>query len=34
VELFKAERGTGDMMKDFRTPLKAKDAKPAPKDAQ
>ncbi|MDB5906974.1 MAG: aminopeptidase, partial [Massilia sp.] len=31
VELFKAERGVGDMMKDLNTPLKAKDAKPAPK---
>jgi hypothetical protein len=37
VELFKSERGTGDLMKDFNTPLKAKDAtkdaKPAPKEA-
>ncbi|TFW18235.1 aminopeptidase, partial [Massilia arenosa] len=30
LELFKSERGGGDMMKDFRTPLKSKDA---PKDA-
>jgi hypothetical protein len=32
VELFKSERGTGDLMKDFNTPLKSKDAKLAPKD--
>jgi hypothetical protein len=32
VELFKTERGAGDMMKDFNTPLKIRDAKPAPKD--
>jgi hypothetical protein len=34
VELFKSERGTGDLMKDFRTPLKTKDATPAPKAGQ
>jgi hypothetical protein len=38
VELFKTERGTNDLMKDFRTPLKGKnekkDATPAPKAAQ
>jgi hypothetical protein len=34
VELFKADRGAGDLMKDFNTPLKARDAKPAQKDAQ
>jgi hypothetical protein len=34
VELFKSERGAGDLMKDLKTPLKAKDAKPAPKGAQ
>jgi hypothetical protein len=35
VELFKSERGTNDLMKDFKTPLKTKDAKAAaPKDAQ
>jgi hypothetical protein len=33
VELFKTERGTNDLMKDFNTPLKSKDAKPAPKEA-
>jgi hypothetical protein len=27
VELFKTERGANDLMKDFRTPLKSKDAK-------
>ncbi|MET0856062.1 MAG: aminopeptidase, partial [Telluria sp.] len=38
VELFKTERGTNDLMKDFKTPLKGKnekkDATPAPKAAQ
>ena len=39
VELFKSERGVGDLMKDFNTPLKSKDAKDAkdakdPKDAK
>jgi hypothetical protein len=37
VELFKLDRGTGDLMKDFNTPLKArdaKDAKPAPKEVK
>ncbi|WP_426173909.1 M1 family metallopeptidase [Massilia sp. TWR1-2-2] len=37
VELFKTERGTNDLMKDFRTPLKGKnekkDATPAPEAA-
>jgi hypothetical protein len=33
VELFKTERGMGDLMKDFNTPLKAKDAK-EPKDVK
>ena len=35
VELFKLERGAGDLMKDFKTPLKSKDAKgnmPSPDD--
>jgi hypothetical protein len=31
VELFKTERGKDDLMKDFNTPLKAKDAKADPK---
>ncbi|HZV65348.1 MAG TPA: M1 family metallopeptidase, partial [Telluria sp.] len=31
VELYKAERGQGDLMKDFNTPLKSKDAKDKPK---
>ncbi|MDP3670887.1 MAG: M1 family aminopeptidase [Telluria sp.] len=34
LELFKTERGTDDLMKDFKTPLKAKDAKDQPKAAQ
>ena len=34
VELFKAERGVGDLMKDFNTPLKSKDAKPEANDAK
>jgi hypothetical protein len=31
VELYKTERGQGDLMKDFNTPLKSKDAKDKPK---
>jgi hypothetical protein len=31
VELFKTERGQNDLMKDFKTPLKTKDAKEKPK---
>ncbi len=32
VELFKTERGRDDLMKDFKTPLKAKGSKEAPKE--
>jgi hypothetical protein len=32
VELYKTERGQGDLMKDFKTPLKGKDAKDKPKE--
>ena len=32
VELFKLDRGSGDLMKDFNTPLTPKDAAPAPKE--
>ena len=32
VELFKSERGRDDLMKDFKTPLKAKGAKETPKE--
>jgi hypothetical protein len=31
LELYKSERGTGDLMKDFKTPLKVKGAKDEPK---
>jgi hypothetical protein len=31
LELYKTERGQGDLMKDFNTPLKTKDAKDKPK---
>jgi len=34
MELYKTERGKDDLMKDFKTPLKAKDAKNQPKAAQ
>jgi hypothetical protein len=32
LELYKTERGQGDLMKDFKTPLKGKDAKDKPKE--
>jgi hypothetical protein len=34
VELFKSERGMGDLMKDFRTPLKTRDSKAKPETSK